>query len=51
MIRVPLADDQALVRSGFRVLLQTAPAIDVVGEPGDGRQAIELAGRLPRMWC
>lgn len=36
MIRVLLADDQALVRSGFRVLLQTAGDIEVVGEAGDG---------------
>ncbi len=42
MIRVLLADDQALVRSGFRVLLQTAPDIEVVGEAADGRQAVEL---------
>ena len=41
MIRVLLVDDQALVRSGFRVLLQTAGDIEVVGEAGDGQQAIE----------
>ncbi len=46
MIRVLLADDQALVRSGFRVLLETAPDITVVGEAGDGRQAVEQAARL-----
>jgi DNA-binding NarL/FixJ family response regulator len=46
VIRVLLADDQALVRSGFRVLLQTASDIEVVGEASDGRQAVELAGRL-----
>jgi DNA-binding NarL/FixJ family response regulator len=46
VIRVLLADDQALVRSGFRVLLQTAAGIEVVGEAGDGQQAIEQAGRL-----
>ncbi|WP_426507310.1 response regulator transcription factor [Dactylosporangium sp. McL0621] len=46
MIRVLLADDQALVRSGFRVLLQLAGDIDVVGEAGDGRQAIDLARQL-----
>src|SRR5258705_14001872 len=46
MIRVLLADDQGLVRSGFRVLLQTAGDIDVVGEAGDGQQAVELARQL-----
>ena len=46
MIRVLLADDQALVRSGFRVLLQTAGDIEVVGEAGDGQQAIEQTRQL-----
>lgn len=43
MIRVILADDQALVRAGFRVLLSTAEDIDVVGEAGDGQAAVDLA--------
>ena len=43
MIRVALADDQALVRAGFRVLLNAEPGFEVVGEAEDGRQAIELA--------
>jgi len=43
MIRVLLADDQALVRAGFRVLLDTAPDIEVVGEAGDGQAAIDMA--------
>jgi DNA-binding NarL/FixJ family response regulator len=46
VIRVLLVDDQSLVRSGFRVLLQTADDIEVVGEAGDGRQAVEAAQRL-----
>jgi DNA-binding NarL/FixJ family response regulator len=46
VIRVLLADDQALVRSGFRVLLQTAPDIGVVGEAADGQQAIAETRRL-----
>jgi DNA-binding NarL/FixJ family response regulator len=46
VIRVLLVDDQALVRSGLRVLLQTAPDIEVVGEAGDGQQAIEQTQRL-----
>jgi DNA-binding NarL/FixJ family response regulator len=44
MIRVLLADDQALVRAGFRALLDAQHGIEVVGEAEDGRQAVELAG-------
>ena len=43
MIRVLLADDQALVRAGFRALLDAQDGIEVVGEAEDGRQAVELA--------
>ena len=43
MIRVLLADDQALVRAGFRVLLDSAPDIEVVGEAASGEQALSLA--------
>lgn len=43
MIRVLLADDQALVRAGFRVLIESEADLVVVGEAGDGRQAHELA--------
>ena len=43
MIRVLLADDQALIRAGFRVLLEAADDIEVVGEAVNGEQAIELA--------
>jgi DNA-binding NarL/FixJ family response regulator len=46
MIRVAVADDQALVRSGFAVLLRSAEGIDVVGEAADGREAVELARRV-----
>jgi DNA-binding NarL/FixJ family response regulator len=42
-IRVLLADDQALVRAGFRSLLDAQPDIEVVGEAGDGQQAIGMA--------
>ncbi len=45
VIRVAVADDQALVRSGFAVLLRSADDIDVVGEASDGREAVELARR------
>ena len=43
MIRVLLADDQALVRAGFRVLIESAPDIAPVGEAGDGEQAVAMA--------
>jgi DNA-binding NarL/FixJ family response regulator len=43
MIRVLLADDQALIRAGFRVLLEAADDIEVVGEAVNGEQAVELA--------
>ena len=42
-IRVLIADDQALVRDGFRLVLETRSDIEVVGEADDGRQAVELA--------
>jgi DNA-binding NarL/FixJ family response regulator len=45
-VRVVIADDQELVRTGFRVILDSEPDIEVVGEAGDGHEAIELAGRL-----
>jgi DNA-binding NarL/FixJ family response regulator len=41
-IRVVLADDHALVRAGIRSLLEKLPAIEVVGEASNGRQALEL---------
>ena len=46
MIRVLLADDQALVRAGFRALLEAEPDIEVVGEAGDGEEAVRLATGL-----
>jgi DNA-binding NarL/FixJ family response regulator len=46
VIRVLLADDQALVRAGFRALLDAEPDIDIVGEASDGREAIELTRAL-----
>jgi DNA-binding NarL/FixJ family response regulator len=45
VIRVAVVDDQALVRSGFSVLLRSADGIDVVGEGADGREAVQLARR------
>jgi len=46
MIKVLIADDQMLIRGGFRVLLEMADDITVVGEAEDGAQAIALAKRL-----
>jgi DNA-binding NarL/FixJ family response regulator len=45
VIRVLLADDQALIRAGFRVLLDSASDIEVVGEAENGAQAVDLAHR------
>jgi DNA-binding NarL/FixJ family response regulator len=60
MIRVLIVDDQPLMRTGFRMILEAEPDIEVVGEGGDGFEALELAGhvrpdvvlmdiRMPRM--
>ncbi|GAA4616985.1 response regulator transcription factor [Actinoallomurus liliacearum] len=43
MIRVLLADDQALIRAGFRALLQAEDDLEVVAEAADGREAVALA--------
>ncbi len=45
-LRVVLADDQDLVRAGFRVILGTEPGIEVVGEAGDGVEAVSLVSSL-----
>ena len=45
-VRVLLADDQALVRAGFRMVLEAQADIEVVGEAADGRQAVEGTRRL-----
>jgi DNA-binding NarL/FixJ family response regulator len=45
-IRVLLCDDQALVRSGFRMILEARPDLEVVGEAEDGVQAVALGRRL-----
>ncbi|MBN2821737.1 MAG: response regulator transcription factor [Coriobacteriia bacterium] len=45
-IRVLIADDQALVRAGFRVLLEAASDIEVLGEAEDGEQAVSLSAQL-----
>ncbi|MCT2547098.1 response regulator transcription factor [Streptomyces atratus] len=46
MIRVLLADDQSLVRAGFRALLDAQPDIEVAGEAADGAEAVRLVGEL-----
>lgn len=45
MIRVVLADDQDMVRAGFRLILESVDDIDVVGEAADGTEAIGVASR------
>ncbi|GGN23290.1 DNA-binding NarL/FixJ family response regulator [Actinoplanes campanulatus] len=45
-VRVVVADDQEIVRTGLAIMLNAQPDIEVVGEAGDGRQAVELARRL-----
>jgi DNA-binding NarL/FixJ family response regulator len=45
-IRVAIADDQALVRSGFRMIVEARPDLEVVGEAEDGEQAVALTNAL-----
>jgi DNA-binding NarL/FixJ family response regulator len=45
-VRVLLADDQKLVRAGFRMILKTEPGLEVVGEAEDGLDVVEAARRL-----
>ncbi|MFV9671658.1 MAG: response regulator [Acidimicrobiia bacterium] len=44
-IRVLIVDDQALIRSGLRMILEAEPGITVIGEAGDGREGVEAATR------
>jgi DNA-binding NarL/FixJ family response regulator len=46
VIRVMLADDQDLVRGGFRMIIDAKPDLEVCGEAADGEQAVALAERL-----
>ena len=48
MIRVLIVDDQALVRAGFRMILDAEPDIEIVAEAGDGMEAVEPARRATR---
>jgi len=45
-IRVLVCDDQSLIRTGFATIIDAQPDMEVVGECGDGRTAVELAQRL-----
>ena len=45
MIRVLIADDEAIVRDGLRALVELEPDLEVVAEAADGAEAVELAGR------
>lgn len=45
MIRIMLADDHTVVRKGLRLLLESQPGFQVIGDAADGREAIELAER------
>ncbi|WP_422935900.1 response regulator [Sinomonas sp. P47F7] len=46
MIRILIADDQALIRAGFRALLDAEPDMEIVGEAGTGAEAVTAAARL-----
>ena len=46
-IRLLIADDQALVRAGFRKILESEPGLEVVAEAEDGLEAVDAAGRRP----
>lgn len=45
-IRILLADDHRMVRQGFRLILQAQQDMEVIGEAGNGREAVELASKL-----
>jgi two-component system, NarL family, response regulator NreC len=45
-IRILLADDHAVVRQGFRMILGAQTDLEIVGEAGNGREAVELAAKL-----
>ncbi|MBB2912079.1 DNA-binding NarL/FixJ family response regulator [Streptosporangium becharense] len=46
MIRLVIADDQAMIRAGLRMVVETAPGIEVVGEAADGEEALAVTRRL-----
>ncbi|MBF9073543.1 response regulator [Streptacidiphilus fuscans] len=46
-VRIMLVDDQELLRTGFRMVLQSQPDIEIVAEAGDGAQALEVLAQTP----
>ena len=46
MIRLLIADDHLIVRQGLRLILETEPGFELIGEAGDGAEAVELATEL-----
>lgn len=46
MIRIVIADDERLIRAGYRMILESEPDLEVVGEARDGLEAVDLAQRL-----
>ena len=50
-LRVVVVDDQALVRTGLRVVLDSEPGFELVGEAENGEQAIAPRRRPPPTWC
>ena len=50
-VRVVVADDQEIVRTGLRMILDAQPGIEVVGEAADGRTAVATARRLAPDVC
>ena len=45
-IRILIADDHLIVRQGLRLILETEPGFDLIGEANDGAEAVELATKL-----
>src|SRR5438105_14314560 len=45
VVRVAIADDQAMVRAGFRMIVESQPDMQTAGEPADGQEAIDLVRR------